>query len=265
MRDEDGTKHAKVKGICGHINPEGRQCLQPEGHRDYHRNSEHAWPKQSTEAAPWVTVGFVAEPGDPEDTYRLSVTREGVTHYIGALIEGWENAQREARALSDVLGSGATIGPAWSDTQAKLEAQRDDLGSVPWREKFFWADCTLDGLYGVVEECCRAIQETPEGAGNRGLVDLILLKLHNGLAEVDREYTNAETSPHQSHDREALAEALYESWCEGVQVGKGCFGPYGWEDLKLLSEPDHTPNAEQFYEKADAILAQEESHHGDRS
>lgn len=68
---------------------------------------------------PWVTVGFVKESGDPEDSYRISVTRQGVTHYMGAVIEGWELAKAEARALADVLGPVARVGPIWGDNQCE--------------------------------------------------------------------------------------------------------------------------------------------------
>ena len=84
---------------------------------------------------PKIVVGFVAEPGDPEGTYRLSVLCGGVTHYIGALVEGWENAEAEARALADILGPCATIGPVWSDTQAKLEAQREEVSPLEGEEE----------------------------------------------------------------------------------------------------------------------------------
>jgi hypothetical protein len=66
---------------------------------------------------------------------------------------------------------------------------------VVWREKYFHADCTLDGLCGVVEECCQHIKNTPEDAYKRHgaeLLDLVLTKLHNALLTVQKEYTDAE-------------------------------------------------------------------------
>lgn len=65
----------------------------------------------------------------------------------------------------------------------------------PWREKFFWADCTLDGLCGVVKECREIIQNTPDLSDSalNQLLELVLSKLNSGLLEVDREYTNADS------------------------------------------------------------------------
>ena len=157
-------------------------------------------------AEAWVTVGFVAEPGDPEDTYHLSVTCGGGTHYLGALIEGWEEAEAEARALAGVLGRDATIGPIWRGTQ-----------------------CDASGWSFPV-----AGPEQPSLPTNWDPDNF-------SIVVGDRP------------TREVLARALYASWCEGVLMFKACFSPYGWEDLKLMAEPKHSPRPEQFYQKADAI------------
>lgn len=69
-------------------------------------------------------MGFVAEPGDPEDSYRISVTCQGVTHYMGALIQGWEVAEAEARALAGVFGGDARVGPIWRNTEGDEEGWR---------------------------------------------------------------------------------------------------------------------------------------------
>ena len=354
---KDGKSDRQVERICEDKDPGGRPCLQPPEHKGDHRNGEHTWTNESTERLPWVTVGFVAEPGDPEDTYHLSVACGGVTHYLGGLIKGWAEAALEARALAGVLGRDGAIRPifrgrqcnesgwtfavpgpqqragvasvvtiddrgwvyirmpthdipvgqidtkrAWKDYAdacsvlpayasppgveaepvadvrslvQEIKSARDpheeeaaiqhleslytsppgvEARPAAWREKFFHADCTLDGLYGVVQECCKVIKE-PADSESPDPLDLVLLRLHNALAEVDREYTNKDTPAQQPRNdhRETLARALYESWCEGVQVGKGCFSPYGWEDLKAQAELDHNPTAEQFYEQADAV------------
>ena len=88
-------------------------------------------------------------------------------------------------------------GEAIQDTVTRLVGREEPM-PVAWREKFFWADCTLDGICGVVQECCDAIENTPQDADHTTLDKLlegVLFKLHNGLLEVEREYTNADPKP----------------------------------------------------------------------
>ena len=63
--------------------------------------------------------------------------------------------------------------------------------AVMWKEKFFHADCTLDGLCGVVKECCEMLLNAP-GREHNPEGEAILIKLEDGLLEVEREYTKAD-------------------------------------------------------------------------
>lgn len=72
-------------------------------------------------------------------------------------------------------------------------SDKESEQSMAWREKFFWADCTLDGLCGVVKECCEALLDRPD-QGPDPLLEAVLEKLEEGLLEVKREYTEADTS-----------------------------------------------------------------------
>ena len=54
---------------------------------------------------------------------------------------------------------------------------------------------------------------------------------------------------------EELAQALYESWCEGARTIKGCFKPYPWEEFKVEeAKSGGSPTTEQFYQTAEALL-----------
>ncbi len=208
-------------------------------------------------AEPWVRVGFVTEPGDPEDTYRISVTCQGVTHYIGALIEGWGVAEAEARALADVLGRDAQIGPIWRESQCKESGWSFPVAGPDQAGDMKPLDGTLLRVYQEAVRFLRDLPDIPEVEGSKALSDALdaFEVAHSDLAD-SVWLTNFKASGQEpgDDDREVLAKALYESWCEGDQVGKACFSPYGWEDLKLMAEPDHTPTPDQFYQKADALL-----------